>query len=158
MICHQTEMYLSEVSPNRMRGRMSVVFCACVHIGVLLSFGVGPMLTVSSASGLYLVLVLLLAALYLAAAPETPFWLVKRARLEEALDSLRALRGHKDVHEEFEAIVEFVEKSTVATKSDGCLVTLARVFGSVANRKALLLVVLLTTGLFFACLGQNFYR
>lgn len=146
MMCHQTEMYLSEVSPSRLRSSMSVVFCACVHLGVLMSFGIGPSLTVSSATVVYLAVVLVLAAIYLGAAPETPFWLLRQGRADEALESLRSLRARRDVHHEFRAIGEFVERSVVAGKSDGLLVGLGRVLKDAASRRAILLVVLLTTG------------
>lgn len=146
MICHQSEMYLSEIVPQRLRSSMSVAFCACVHVGVLVSFGIGPYLSISSATAVYLMIVLTLAGVYLGIAPETPFWLVRRGEIHEALESLRKLRGTNDVHDEFEGVVEFVENSIVASKSDGFWTGFTRVVTDAANRRAILLVVLLTTG------------
>lgn len=149
MMCNQTEMYLSEISPTRLRSNMSVVFCASVHVGVLLSFALGPCLTISSATVVYLAVVLLLAIAYLSGAPETPFWLLRQSRSDEALESLKKLRGRNDVHDELRKIAEFVDESIVSDKRDGLLKRLKRVMVDSASRRAIMLVILLTTGEFF---------
>lgn len=146
MITHQTEMYLSEISPRWLRSNMSVIFCASVHVGILLSFTIGPILTISSATGVYMTVVLMFATLFLTVAPETPFWLIRQARTDEALASLRKLRGRPDVHDELDSIVEFAKMSLVAEKTNGVWQSFRRVLADTASRRAILLVVLLTTG------------
>ncbi|XP_001605654.1 facilitated trehalose transporter Tret1 [Nasonia vitripennis] len=153
MITHQTEMYLSEISPRRLRSNMSVMFCANVHVGILLSFTIGPTLTISSATGIYITLVLMYATLFLTIAPETPFWLIRQGRTDEGLTNLRKLRNRPDVHDEFDSIVEFTKMSLVAKKTDGAWQNFTRVFADRASRRAILLVVLLTTGQQFSGMG-----
>lgn len=148
MMCHQTEMYLSEVTRMHWRPRMSVLFCASIHFGVLVSFVVGPVMTLNAAPpSLYMPVVLALSFLFLFAAPETPYWLVRKDRVDEALKSLRELRGHADVHQEFQEIVDFVYKSQCITskQADFCS-RIGKILSGRANRRGLVLVIIMTTG------------
>lgn len=101
-------MYIAEISPARLRGRLVAVSQFNIVIGILIAFfsnyllvGVGPdnwrwmFGVVAIPSALFFVLLFVV--------PRSPRWLVKMKRLEQARNVLRSV-GAADVESELDAI------------------------------------------------------
>ena len=102
-------MYVSEVSPASIRGRMGTLYQFSITAGVLVSYCINYLLrntgpdnwrwmffTGVIPSAVFFVLIL--------AAPETPRFLVKAGRKQQALQLLERISGADTAHAEFAAI------------------------------------------------------
>lgn len=93
-------MYLGEIGSDSVRGSISTIHGVMAKSGVCFAFAVGPYVSFR----LFSVLEMLPISLFLltfVTCPESPYWLLAQHRTDEALHSLRRLRGHGDVDEEF---------------------------------------------------------
>ena len=92
-------MYIAEVSPARIRGRFVSLFQLAVTVGILLSYIVCAMFAPAAAwrwmLGLAAVpgLVLAIGMMFM---PESPRWLVKHGRREDARSVLLKINPHSD--------------------------------------------------------------
>lgn len=113
-------MYISEISPSHLRGRLVALFQLNIVIGILVSFfsnyllsGLGQeawrwMLGVAFFPALvFLVLIFFI--------PNSPRWLIKLNRISEAREILLKIGG-KNVEEEIEEITESLKSETGAKK------------------------------------------
>jgi MFS transporter, SP family, galactose:H+ symporter len=110
-------VYISEVSPQRLRGALLTMFQLAVTVGILASFLVAlvlepgahwrAMFAISAIPG-----VILAIGMYLV--PPSPRWLVERGRVEEASAVLVHLRG-----EGVDVEIEMVEIRTAAAHPTG---------------------------------------
>jgi sugar porter (SP) family MFS transporter len=108
-------MYIAEISPARWRGRLVGFFQFNIVFGILLAYfsnyligsaGFGAAewrwkLGVSGIPALFFLLMLF-------AIPQSPRWLVKRRRVDEARDVLRTI-GEEDYERELKEIVESID-------------------------------------------------
>jgi sugar porter (SP) family MFS transporter len=95
-------MYIAEVSPARVRGTFVSLFQLAVTVGILLSYVVGAlfapaaawrwMLGLAAVPGLALAIGMMLM-------PESPRWLVKHGRREDARSVLMKINPHSDPDE-----------------------------------------------------------
>jgi sugar porter (SP) family MFS transporter len=111
-------MYVAEMAPARLRGRLVLCFQLAIGVGIVISTLVGATelvdWRVSIGAAAVPALIMLLLQLRL---PESPRWLVKQGRRDEAEAVLRRVRpdGYP-VERELEEIVE-VEKRKAETRS-----------------------------------------
>ena len=107
-------LFISEIAPSRYRGGLNICFQLLVTVGILCANLVNYGTTrlhpfgwrVSLAGAAVPALILLLGSLLIV---ETPTSLVERGNKDEALRTLKKIRGVDDVDMEFEAIVRAAE-------------------------------------------------
>ena len=100
-------MYLSEISPTSIRGRLTSLNQLMITIGILLAYVVDLVLAPWEAWRWMLgIAVVPAAALFVGMLfmPETPRWLASRGRMDEAEAVLRRTRGPEEVDEGVEEI------------------------------------------------------
>jgi sugar porter (SP) family MFS transporter len=113
-------MYVAELAPPKLRGRLVLAFQLAIGVGIVISTIVGATEAVSwrisIAAAAVPPLIMLAAVVRL---PESPRWLVKRDRTDDARDVLRRVRpdGH-DVDPELEEIVELEERKQETRSRD----------------------------------------
>jgi sugar porter (SP) family MFS transporter len=111
-------MFVAELSPAQVRGRLVLAFQVAIGIGILTATIVGASQQFSwrwmigpAAVPAAVLLVLMLRA------PESPRWLVKVGRTDEARSNLRRVRGEGDVDAELRGIVAVEEEERQAPGS-----------------------------------------
>ncbi|MCP4211916.1 MAG: sugar porter family MFS transporter [Halieaceae bacterium] len=108
-------MYIAEIAPAKMRGRLVTVNQLAIVIGInlaviasyLLSFGEHWRWMFASE-----VLPILLLMIGLFFVPESPRWLAARKRDDEALDVLSRINGSEQAHRELDAIREELQRES----------------------------------------------
>ena len=92
-----------------MRGILSTVLTVNCRIGMLLIYSIGPFLSVKNMAILSLTLpfLLVITGLWMS---ESPYYLIRKGRRNEAKESLIRLRRNKDVEEEINIIEQSVEE------------------------------------------------
>jgi SP family arabinose:H+ symporter-like MFS transporter len=103
-------MYASEVSPPSIRGRMGTFYQLSIITGVVVSFGINYLLrNAGEANWRWMFLTGILPSigflLMIAFAPETPRFLVRAGRIQEAHDLLESIAGPEAARAEVAAIV-----------------------------------------------------
>ena len=111
-------MFVAELSPPQVRGRLVLAFQVAIGVGILTATIVGASQQFSWRwmIGLAAVPAVVLLVLMLRA-PESPRWLVKVDRNDEARDNLRRVRGEGDVETELREIVAVEEEERRAPVS-----------------------------------------
>jgi sugar porter (SP) family MFS transporter len=113
-------MYVAELAPARLRGRLVLAFQLAIGVGIVISTIVGATESVSwrlaIAAATVPPLVMLVAVARL---PESPRWLVKRDRVDDARDVLRQIRpdGY-DVSPELDDIVAVEDRKQQTRSSE----------------------------------------
>ena len=109
-------MFVAELSPPQIRGRLVLAFQVAIGIGILTATiaGASQLLDWRWMIGLAALPAALLLLLMLPA-PESPRWLVKVNRDEEARSNLRRVRGEDDVEAELRDIMEVEEQRRQAS-------------------------------------------
>lgn len=100
-------MYLAEVAPARIRGRLVTLYQFAVVTGGLSSIVVSYWLSPSGNWRLMFAAQVIPACLFLVGlllVPESPRWLVEKNRAQEALRVLTKISGRQDAEEELSAI------------------------------------------------------
>ena len=111
-------MFVAELSPPQVRGRLVLAFQVAIGIGILTAtiVGASQQLSWRWMIGLAAVPAAVLLLLMLRA-PESPRWLVKGDRVDEARSSLRRIRGEDDVEAELREVVAVEEEERQASIS-----------------------------------------
>ncbi len=109
-------MFVAELSPPQIRGRLVLAFQVAIGIGILTATiaGASQLLDWRWMIGLAALPAALLFVLMLPA-PESPRWLIKVDRDEEARSNLRRVRGVDDVEDELRDIEEVEEQRRQAS-------------------------------------------
>ncbi len=109
-------MFVAELSPPQIRGRLVLAFQVAIGIGILTATiaGASQLLDWRWMIGLAALPAALLFVLMLPA-PESPRWLIKVDRDEEARSNLRRVRGVDDVEDELRDINEVEEQRRQAS-------------------------------------------
>ncbi|WP_193608814.1 sugar porter family MFS transporter [Nocardioides lijunqiniae] len=113
-------MYVAELAPPKLRGRLVLAFQLAIGVGIVISTIVGATEAVSwrisIAAAAVPPLIMLAAVVRL---PESPRWLVKRDRTDDARDVLRRVRPDgQDVGPELDEIVELEERKQETRSRD----------------------------------------
>ena len=107
-------MYLSEVSPPRIRGAVVFLFQLAITVGLMSAF-IANHLFASTAGWRLMFAVAIIPSFVLGLTmitlPRSPRWLMLAGRFDEAKSHLRKLRGNKDVSQEFSAIEQSVSRT-----------------------------------------------
>jgi sugar porter (SP) family MFS transporter len=130
-------MYIGEISDPQIRGFLASTPTIAGIIGTLFINIIGQMYSIF-VSSLICALVPLIHFVVFIWMPESPYYYIKKHKLEEAKKSLRILRGNDDVQEELDMLCKAVtrqEQSKKAKITD--LVTVA------SNRKACIIYVII---------------
>ena len=109
-------MFVAELSPPQIRGRIVLTFQVAIGVGILVATIVGAtqmldwrwMIGLAAAPAAVLLLLMLRS-------PESPRWLVKVDRVDEARDSLRRVRGEDNVEAELRDIIAVEEERRSAS-------------------------------------------
>ncbi len=109
-------MFVAELSPPQIRGRIVLTFQVAIGVGILVATIVGAtqlldwrwMIGLAAAPAAVLFLLMLRS-------PESPRWLVKVDRVDEARDSLRRVRGEDNVEAELRDIIAVEEERRSAS-------------------------------------------
>jgi MFS family permease len=109
-------MFVAELSPPQIRGRIVLTFQVAIGVGILVATIVGAtqllawrwMIGLAAAPAAVLLLLMLRS-------PESPRWLVKVDRVDEARDSLRRVRGEDNVEAELREIIAVEEERRSAS-------------------------------------------
>lgn len=101
-------LYIAEVSPSELRGALVSLNQLAITIGILCSYLINYVFTNIDGSwrwmfgiGLVPAILLSLGMVFL---PESPRWLVKQNRMDDAINTLKDLRNHADVSQEISEI------------------------------------------------------
>jgi sugar porter (SP) family MFS transporter len=147
-------MYLAELAPARMRGALSSLNQLMIVTGILAAYVVDWALSFSGNWRAMLGLALLPALVLLvgmAFLPETPRWLLKRGREDEARGVIRSAQGNVDIDGEIASIREVIR---LDSEQRGRL----RDLGARWVRPALLVAMILAVGQQFSGVNAiNFY-
>ncbi len=104
-------MFVAELSPPQIRGRLVLAFQVAIGVGILTATIAGAsqlldwrlMIGIAAAPAALLLLLML-------PAPESPRWLVKVDRVDEAQSNLQRVRGEDDVEAELTDIIAVEEE------------------------------------------------
>ncbi len=109
-------MFVAELSPPRIRGRLVLAFQVAIGVGILTAtiVGASQLLDWRLMIGLAVVPAAAFLVLMLPA-PESPRWLVKVDRDDDARSNLRRVRGVDDVEEELSTIEEVEQERREAS-------------------------------------------
>jgi len=104
-------MFVAELSPPKIRGRLVLAFQVAIGVGILTAtiVGASQLLDWRLMIGLAVLPAALLLVLMLPA-PESPRWLVKVDRTDDARSNLQRVRGTEDVEAELRSIEEVEEE------------------------------------------------
>jgi sugar porter (SP) family MFS transporter len=111
-------MFVAELSPPQVRGRLVLAFQVAIGVRILTATIVGAsqlldwrwMIGIASVPAALLLMLMLRA-------PESPRWLVKVDKIDDARSNLRRVRGVEDVEEELHEIEEIEEQERQAPVS-----------------------------------------
>uniref|UniRef100_A0A0K8SIS7 Major facilitator superfamily (MFS) profile domain-containing protein n=2 Tax=Lygus hesperus TaxID=30085 RepID=A0A0K8SIS7_LYGHE len=131
-------IYLGEIAEPRVRGSLSTFFAIMTYVGVLFEYVVGPFVSYDNlaiTSGMFCIIFFVTFTFM----PETPYYLVKMNKSEEAREALFWLRGDTpDVDVELKKIENAVSQQ-MANKG-----TIKDLFATRANKKAVITVGVLS--------------
>lgn len=88
-----TPIYIAEISENRNRGALMIIFSLSVNIGIVLISAVAPYVSINTMAEIMLIFPVLLITFILA--PESPLYYVRIKEETKALRSLSLLRREK---------------------------------------------------------------
>lgn len=111
-------MFVAELSPPQVRGRLVLAFQVAIGIGILTATIMGAsqqldwrwMIGIASVPAAAFLLLMLRA-------PESPRWLIKVDRKDEARESLQRVRGRDDVEDELREVEAVEEEERQASVS-----------------------------------------
>lgn len=115
-------MYVSEVSPPSIRGRMGTFYQMSIITGILISYCINYLLrNTGDANWRYMFLTgtlpSLLFLVLIALAPETPRFLVRIGKKREAFDLLERIENDETARKEIAAITEALQETRPARES-----------------------------------------
>lgn len=132
--------YIAEICETKRRGLLLSTLQLTVNLGRIVIYCIGPFTSITISSYIILGIAVIHFILF-AFMPESPYFLIKRKRLEAAEHSLKLLRGNDDIKEEFDNLCKAVERQE-GEKQTKCLDLVA----VPSNRRACLIFLILCCG------------
>lgn len=119
-------MFIGEISEVSNRGMFLSSFCLFITLGILVSYVIGPYMSIMYFNIVCAIFPLLFIAIFLVFIPESPFYLVSADKHSAAEESLKKLRNKpkKALEDELEVI-----KDEINTSSQGSFLDLFRTRG-----------------------------
>ena len=108
-------MFVAELSPPQIRGRIVLTFQVAIGVGILVATIVGATQLLDWRWMIGLAAPAAVLFLLMLRSPESPRWLVKVDRVDEARDSLRRVRGEDNVEAELRDIIAVEEERRSAS-------------------------------------------
>lgn len=109
-------VYTSEVTQPHLRGMLSALAAVCISVGVLFQYTIGSFASWQILAAVS-ALIPTIALISMCLMPETPNYLVTRAKPEKAARSLARLRGSEyNIQREVEHLQHFAQKNNLNTK------------------------------------------
>lgn len=104
-------IYTAEIVDPAIRGALSGLFQVAFYVGCLYSFSIGPYLSYDwyAVAGTAIPLLYTVAFIFF---PESPYWLLKRGKLEEAKFTLKWFRCEDDIDKLFDSMRLAVAEET----------------------------------------------
>lgn len=132
--CVIVPMYLGEISSDKYRGALLIMFIIMNKAGYVYSFALAPYLSYTAMAWVSMVppIIFLLVSFWL---PESPYYLIGKNRHSDAEKSLIKIKSHQNVENDLRIIYEAVEKSN---KNQGTLKEIM----TKGNRKSLILIII----------------
>ncbi|KAF7988597.1 hypothetical protein HCN44_001170 [Aphidius gifuensis] len=131
-----TPMYLSEISPPKIRGALLTGVQISSKAGILIEYTIGSFVPIKSCALISMIFPILFG-ITLIFVPESPYYLLRWGQRGYAEKSLMKLRGKKNVNDE----LCFIENSVIADlKNKGGFKEIIKTQG---NRKALIISLML---------------
>lgn len=133
-------MYIAEIADQKIRGFLSSIIYLMMLVGFIIIYSVGPysyFFVPPIIAGILMIIDLIIFGIFM---PESPYYLIINNKYEDAKNSLQYFRPNRDIKDEFDEIVEAVErqKSETGRIQDMFLVK--------KNRRAITIVVTLNVG------------
>ncbi len=110
-----TPLYISEVSPDRMRGRLVTLNQLAITVGIVVSYLVGYALAASRNWRMMFALAVVPAIILgigMIFMPESPRWLLSRNQTDKAEAALKKIRVPAQVKKEMQGILESLKEQT----------------------------------------------
>lgn len=136
-------IYTAEIVDPSIRGVVSGLLILSWNAGSLFSFCVGPYTSYELYTALSII-PCFISFVPLLFFPESPYWLIKRGRVQEAKNNLSWFRAKPDVTKEFESIQQAVEEE-INIKTQNPLKTL---FTDKYERKSFIIIQIISIAKF----------
>ncbi|KAK9888745.1 hypothetical protein WA026_000972 [Henosepilachna vigintioctopunctata] len=130
-------IYIGEISNKKVRGMLQSSIPICVITGVI-TINIMQLFLSFSDAALACIMLPSVSFIGMYFMPESPYYLLKINRKDEAKTNLIRLRGTKDVEDEIARIDEIIEKQSREKK-----ITLKDIFSVSSNRRAMFIALLL---------------
>ena len=115
-------LYLAEVAPAHVRGRVVTTYQLMLTVGLFVAFGTNVLLSQlihSTSVWRYMIGIAVVPAVALLVGmpnlPDSPRWYASKGRLEQSLQTLRLLNNTDDVDHEYQEIIEVVQRDAQST-------------------------------------------
>lgn len=102
-------MYIAEIADKKIRGFLGSCIVLMMLLGVVIVYSVAPFVSIAATSCVGIAIILT-QILVFPLMPESPYFLLKKKKPEQARNSLMKLRNGKDIEEEFREIEEAVDR------------------------------------------------
>lgn len=136
-------IYTAEIVDPSMRGALSGFVLIAYFIGCIYSFCLGPYLSynIYTIASVIPPLIYTIGFIFF---PESPYWLIKRGRIEEAKKNLSWFRAKTDLNKEFNSIQRAVEEEINNTTKN----PLKTLFCNKYERKSFIMVQIISIAKF----------
>lgn len=101
-------VYLGEISPANIRGKLTSMIAMAVKFGTLIAYIIGPFLSVQNFALISLTNPCLFVIAFIWV-PESPYYFLRRNDKQKAINSFIQLRGKENIHEEINNIEQAVK-------------------------------------------------
>ncbi|PSN57527.1 Facilitated trehalose transporter Tret1 [Blattella germanica] len=130
-------MYIGEIAEDSIRGTLGTVRSMVVNIGAIIFCAVGPLVSLSNMAAICTVVPIIFAVCFLWL-PESPMYLMKVGKVEEAKEAMTWLRGGNVVKAE-----EDIRKLAVVVEKSNSNVSFKELLSSKGTRRGLVICIVL---------------